>query len=120
MRKKQKTLFLYAFILVVGCSSKNNIKDLTKLSNDELCIYMGENNKDGPLSLKIIDEIKSRENISSERCYMLEHKAIEGNVDGVSIEPYATPEIMESVYDKNKGRYIIKNTGPTVGAKIKF
>ncbi|CNI59788.1 hypothetical protein [Yersinia pekkanenii] len=62
-------------LLMSGCVMP--IKKLSSLSNDDLCITLGEKNNNGPMVLKITKEIEDRGGvINKERCYILSMDAI--------------------------------------------
>lgn len=66
-------------LLLSGCSSYTiPVDDLSGLSNDDLCIALGERNDNGPMVIRITKEIDSRGGvINQERCYIASSMAIQ-------------------------------------------
>lgn len=70
-----KYIIIIPILLMSGCVMP--IKKLSSLSNDDLCITLGERNNNGPMVLKITKEIEDRGGvINKERCYILSMDAI--------------------------------------------
>lgn len=115
-----KKFYITLIFVLSGCSIFNETKlnNLSELSNDKLCKYMGEYKDNGSLILKLHDEImKMENNINFERCYALEQA---NKSKGIIITPTAEEKSQEYVYDHEKNKYIIKDNGPKAGIKIKW
>lgn len=88
-----KCSVIILLFLVSGCISYTvPIENLSGLSNDDLCIALGERNDNGPMVIKITKEIESRENIiNPERCYVASSMAIQKSKQELIVAPYQPP-----------------------------
>ncbi|CNB86025.1 hypothetical protein FG442_003042 [Yersinia enterocolitica] len=80
-------------LLLSGCSSYTiPVDDLSGLSNDDLCIALGERNDNGPMVIRITKEIDSRGGvINQERCYIASSMAIQKSKQEFKVTPYQPP-----------------------------
>lgn len=85
-----KCSVIILLFLVSGCISYTvPIENLSGLSNDDLCIALGERNDNGPMVIKITKEIESRGNIiNPERCYVASSMAIQKSKQELIVAPY--------------------------------
>lgn len=104
-------------LLLSGCSLfyKINIDNVSALTNDELCIAMGEYKDNGTSVLKLHTEIMKRKNMNFARCHALE---VSNRTRDVSVSPTAEPGKLEHIYDDKSGTFKVKDTGPKAGVKI--
>lgn len=103
-----------------GCASQTIPTDnLAALPDDDLCLALGENNHNGPLVLRITDEIEKRGAlIDQEKCYLISHKAITNNSREIEAEPVAESSTLETRYDPQKKKWIRAPSGTKAGLKI--
>lgn len=80
-------------LLISACSSYTiPIENISGLSNDDLCIALGERNDNGPMVMRITKEIESRGNsINQERCYIASSIAIQKSKQELKTTPYHPP-----------------------------
>ncbi len=69
-----KKLLLLSTLALSGCVFNQIPTDnLTSLRDNELCLALGENSDNGDTTLRILDEIRSREGvIDMDKCHALE------------------------------------------------
>ena len=115
-----KLLLPLGIIAMTGCAFPSSIDEqkLSTWTNDELCRGLGRYNDEGSTVLKIYAELRRRGPIiDNQRCYTLEKAALHGSSD-ISITPTATPSRQERVFSKEKGKYILQQSGPSAGVDI--
>lgn len=80
-------------LLLSGCSNYTiPVENLSGLSNDNLCIALGERNDNGPMVIRITKEIESRGDvINKERCYIASSIAIQNSKQELGATPYHPP-----------------------------
>lgn len=116
-----KLFFPLGIVAVTSCVTPPpiNEKKLLTWTNDELCRGLGTYKDDGPSILKIYSELNHRgSRIDNERCYALEN-AVRSEASEFSITPTVTPPQQEHVFNKEKGRYILQQSGPRAGLDIR-
>lgn len=117
-----KLLLPLGIIAVTGCANPTSITEekLSTWTNDELCRGLGTYKDDGSLVLKIHAELENRgSRISHERCYALEN-AVRSEASDFSITPTARPSVQERVFDIEKRKYILQQSGPRAGLDIRM
>ncbi|MBT0730992.1 hypothetical protein [Rosenbergiella nectarea] len=117
-----KLLLPLGIIAVTGCANPASITEekLSTWTNDELCRGLGTYKGDGSAVLKIHAELEYRgSRINNERCYALEN-AVRSQASDFSITPTARPSVQERVFDKEKGKYILQQSGPRAGLDIRM
>ncbi|WP_241617979.1 hypothetical protein [Rosenbergiella epipactidis] len=116
-----KLLLPLGIIAVTACAEPSTIAEekLSTWTDDELCRGLGTYHSDGSSVLKIHAELDRRgSRIKNERCHALE-QAIRSDVSDFSITPTARYPVQEWVFDREKGRYILQQSGPRAGLNIR-
>ncbi|WP_067703248.1 hypothetical protein [Erwinia sp. ErVv1] len=117
--KKTSALLPFIFLFLSGCSHYSvSTEKLSELSETDLCIALGERNNTGSEVLRITEEIEKRgDKISSEKCYLLSHKAMRSSSD-ITVEPYAERKYNTTEYDYKKRRWVTKPYTDEAGLTI--
>lgn len=96
------------FSLLCACSNTlSSTSNLTELSDDALCMALGDNIKNGTLTLRIIKEIHARPEMDNERCYALERKSLEQSEEEFKARLNLDPNTQRQVDDLTRERPIV-------------